>query len=256
MKTHRSSSSVSLLSLVFSLSFFAEFNHALAKLDLLRPRPIHRISVDPRTGGGQTFFDLALESYRRGGSFDPSKVFGVYIGRCYYADSPMRPVASLVVISQEDAALHGPGTNRYSRLVPLVDRDSAPDRYDNLQVKDLLPITKLASEFGEELALPVESRRETYVVGLRTPDEDSRLYRFRRADVEGHGSELHLRLECAEDQVCLSANPSLGRQTVLAFEGQSIAQCRYFKRLDPRAPASVPSKQVKVPSNTKAAAAN
>lgn len=231
---------------------------ASAGLDLLRPRPIHRISVDPRTGAGQTYFDLALEAYRRGASFDPGKVSGIYIGRCYYADSPMKPVASLVVISQDDQTLHGPGTNRYSRLVPLVDRESSANRYDKLQAKDLSQIKDLASDFSEELALPVESRRETYVVGLRTPDEDSRLYRFRRVNVDGHGSELHLRLECAEDQVCLSANSTLGRQTVLAFEGQPIAQCRYFKRIDLPSPVLrvAPSKHVKVPANTKAAAKN
>jgi hypothetical protein len=252
MKNQRFKSS--LMSLVFTLiplnAFLLAFpGAAWAKLDLLRPRPIHRISVDPRTGTGQTYFDLAMEAYRRGTSFDPDKVSGVYIGRCYYADSPMKPVASLVVVTQDDETLHGPGASRYPRLVPLVDRESAADRYDNL--KDLNHILSLASEFSEELALPVESRRETYVVGLRTPDEDSRLYRFRRVD-----SELHLRLECAEDQVCLSPNPTLGRQTVLAFEGQPIAQCRYFKRVGIRAPASVASKQTSVPVSTKPAAKN
>ncbi|MBK7893049.1 MAG: hypothetical protein IPJ84_19995 [Bdellovibrionales bacterium] len=86
-------------------------------------------------------------------------------------------------------------------------------------------VVDLALSFSSELALPVEVRRETFVVGLRTPEEDTRLYRFRRDE-----KALYIRLECAEDGVCLSANPGLGRQTVMAYEGQAIAQCQFFKR--------------------------
>jgi hypothetical protein len=223
-----------LLFVAMSFAFMLPPEFAQAELDLLRPRSLHRVNVDPRTGAGQTYFELAQSSYRRGISFNPKTLAGVYVGRCYYADSPMKAVASLVVVTKDDAAVHGPGTQDYSRIVPLVDRDSAADRFDSLKAQDLATIKGLAMGFSDELALPVESRRETLVVGLRTPEEDSRLYRFRRVKNDSRGEELHLRLECAEDQVCLSANSSLGRHTVLAFEGQAIAHCRYFKRVRPR----------------------
>lgn len=137
----------------------------------------------------------------------------------------MKPVASLVVVTKELGSRHGPLADKEVRFVPLVDRVSEPDRYDKISKKEIKAISNLALDFSHELALPVESRRETYVVGLRTPDEDRRLYRFRRNE-----KALFLRLECAEDSVCLSANASLGRQTVLATEGESVAQCHYFKR--------------------------
>lgn len=194
-------------------------------LDLLRPRTLHRISVDPRTGAGITYFDKVLESYRSAESISLKSASGVYVGRCYYTDHPMKPVASLVVVTKELGSRHGPLANDEVRFIPLVDRFAEPDRYDRISKKEIKAISNLALDFSHELALPVESRRETYVVGLRTPDEDSRLYRFRRND-----NSLFLRLECAEDSVCLNANANLGRQTVHAYEGEPIAQCHYFKR--------------------------
>jgi len=181
--------------------------------------------VDPRTGAGITYFDKVLESYRSAESISLKSASGVYVGRCYYTDHPMKPVASLVVVTKELGSRHGPLANNEVRFIPLVDRFAEPDRYDRISKKEIKAISNLALEFSHELALPVESRRETYVVGLRTPDEDSRLYRFRRND-----NSLFLRLECAEDSVCLSANANLGRQTVHAYEGEPIAHCHYFKR--------------------------
>lgn len=215
MKTH-----LVLVSFLIAIS-----SQAFGALDLLRPRALHRISVDPRTGAGITYFDKVLESYRSAESVSLKSASGVYVGRCYYTDHPMKPVASLVVVTKEPGSRHGPLAHDEVRLIPLVDRVSEPDRYDGISRKEIKAISNLALDFSHELALPVESRRETYVVGLRTPDEDSRLYRFRRNE-----NALFLRLECAEDSVCLSANSSLGRQTVHAYEGEPIAQCHYFKR--------------------------
>lgn len=223
MKTKTLRALVLLVALAFPTFFSAP--SADAAMDLLRPRSLHRISVDPRVGAGLTYFDKALEAYRKSDSVPLKSASGIYVGRCYFSDHPMKPVASLVVIQTDQFAHHGPLASGEVRFIPLVDRQSEADRYDRLSKHQIQSVYRLAEDFSDELALPVESRRETYVVGLRTPDEDSRLYRFRRSD-----KMLYLRLECAEDSVCLSANSNLGRQTVHAYEGEPIAQCQYFKR--------------------------
>lgn len=198
--------------------------NAHARLDLLRPRPLHRLSVEPQVGAGVTYFDQVVDAYRAGEGVPLRSVRGVYTGRCYYADHPMKPVAAIAVAATDDERAAGPFGSAL-RLIPLVDREASPERYDKMDTRQYRSVVDLALSFSSELALPVEQRRETFVVGLRTPDEDTRLYRFRRDK-----NALYVRLECAEDSVCLSASPSLGRQTVLAYEGQAIAQCHFFKR--------------------------
>ena len=212
--------------LFFTLSFLTlTFTvNAHARLDLLRPRPLHRLSVEPHAGAGMTYFDQVIDAYRAGEGVPLRSIRGVYAGRCYYADHPMKPVAALAVAAIDGEKAAGPlGTA--PRLIPLADRESAPERYDKMDARQYRSVVDLALSFSSELALPVEVRRETFVVGLRTPEEDTRLYRFRRDE-----KALYVRLECAEDSVCLSANPGLGRQTVMAYEGQAIAQCHFFKR--------------------------
>lgn len=198
---------------------------AHARLDLLRPRPLYRQAVEPQVGAGVTYFDQVIDAYRAGESVPLRSVRGVYAGRCYYADHPMKPVAALAIATSDTKQATGPLSSA-RRLIPLVDRDAPPDRYDQMSSRQYRAAIDLALSFSAELALPVEQRRETFVVGLRTPDEDARLYRFRRDE-----KALYVRLECAEESVCLSANSNLGRQTVLAYEGQTIVQCHFFKRL-------------------------
>lgn len=208
--------------LLLALSLIAINAHA--RLDLLRPRPLHRLSVEPQVGAGVTYFDQVVDAYRAGEGVPLRSIRGVYLGRCYYTDHPMKPVAALAIATMDGEKTAGP-LGAALRLIPLVDREASPDRYDKMDARQYRSVVDLALSFGSELALPVEQRRETFVVGLRTPDEDARLYRFRRDE-----KALYVRLECAEDSVCLSANPALGRQTVMAYEGQAIAQCHFFKR--------------------------
>ncbi len=103
-------------------TFLAVLNPALGGLDLLRPRSLHRISVDPRIGGGISYFDKVLERYRGADSVSLKSASGVYVGRCYFTDHPMKPVASVVVVTNEQKSAHGPLADGEVRFVPLVDR--------------------------------------------------------------------------------------------------------------------------------------
>jgi hypothetical protein len=153
---------------------------------------------------------------------------GWFSGRCYFADAPSTPVASLLAMEERaDLTKHGPAfagaENR--KLIPLVDRLARPDRFDRYEPRDRDVVSRVLARHADKVAFAVRSNDSLVVAGLRTENLEAREYRLRRS-----GKFLIMRLTCAEPNYCLNPKGGTGASRVLGYEGDTAAVCYYFRQ--------------------------
>ena len=207
-------------------------------LQLLLPGSLQRLPVDPLVKSGKTPYQVLQNQFDHAQTVSIRDVDGWYAGRCYYFDSPTKPVAALLAgggNGAEQKAL-GPAftSSDYKKIIPLVRPGSDPTSLDSMnapnqtetQTATRKEIQKAVAKFADVNAYPVQSNNALVVEGLRTTELESRTYEIRKAK-----KFLILRMTCAEDTYCLNYYQGVPHNRVVAESGDSNVVCYYFKKL-------------------------
>src|SRR5687767_12074653 len=123
---------------VLFLSMSSVVNAAPA-IQLLLPGSVQRLPVDPKLKQGRTPFQDLQTRFDSARGVSVREIKGWYAGRCYFSDSPTKPIAStLVVEAKADSKAHGPAfadSPEYRRIVPLVSPLAAPEYFDSINAE-------------------------------------------------------------------------------------------------------------------------
>lgn len=203
-----------------------------AENKLLVPQSLQTIPVttNPLSLPSNTQYQTLARHFSSARGVAISDVQGWTSGRCYFKDSPSVAVPGLLI---SDAVPHaktdGPVFNvsDFRHITPVVNVEAKADKFDELDAREIASINLALKTTRTANSYPVNSNDELVVAGHRTTDLESRSYRIRK-----HRKYLMLKLECAEHNYCTNIN-SWSNNRFLAYEGEAVAYCYYFKPVSP-----------------------
>lgn len=210
-----------LLIVLSSLSF--------AETKLMVPMSIQRIPVEvnPLSMPTASQYKELQKKFDRGRTVEVEELKGTYSGRCFFFDSPSRAVATALVADTDHfTRTNGPAFKGadYRHITPLFDVYARATKFDAISASDNDDNQRLLRSVRDLNAFPVRSNDELVVQGYRTTDLESRVYRLRKSD-----GYIVLKLECAEHDYCSNFSGWTSNK-FLAYEGEPIAYCYYFRK--------------------------
>lgn len=194
-------------------------------LQLLLPGSLQHLPVDPLIEKGRTPYAALHKRFTRATALSIRDLNREYPGRCYFFDSPTRPVASLLVAGAIDKKSLGPAfdSDDYRRVTPLIDTDAKPSAFDRLTPEIRAKAQEVVERDGIHNAYPVANRGSLLIEGFRTVTYQKRTYELRRTD-----RYFVLRLKCNEDTYCLNYRDGGPTNRVLNNSGETNAVCYYW----------------------------
>ena len=194
-------------------------------LQLLLPGSIQRLPVDPLVRNGVTPYHVLQKNFDRGQGAALREMRGSYPGRCYFFDSPTKPIASVLVVSNGDTKMMGPAfaADDYKKITPLIEKNAAPNRFDKLDHEAVRAIDIAVKRESDANAYPVSSNNSLVIEGMRTVDYQLRNYAIRKAK-----RFFVLRMTCEEDNYCLNHREGTLNNRVIAESGDSNVVCYYW----------------------------
>ena len=204
-----------------------------AENKMLVPQSLQRIPVttNPLSLPSKTQYQTLASHFSSARGLSLSDVNGWISGRCYFKDSPSQAVPTLLIAdSTAHSKTDGPVFNDsdFRHITPIVNTEGKAEKFDELDAAELKSIRQALPAARISNAFPVRSNEELVITGHRTTDLESRAYRLRK-----HGRFILLKLECAENSYCTNIN-SWTNNRFLAYEGEAVAYCYYFKPVGPR----------------------
>jgi hypothetical protein len=210
---------------------------AEARLRLLTNGSLARGALDSKSYHGRTPYDILQKEFESGKGVKISEVNGWYVGRCFFSDSPMQPVASLLLFSQPGSSAtsilslsskSGPRfqSSLLKTAIPLIDSEAPANTFDALSSEQIAQVRHTARGKWSSNSFAVEESASLLFDGLRTFDTEARTYELRRGE-----KYLYLRLSCAEPGFCLNDRGSGTGYKLINNEGESTTACYYFKRV-------------------------
>jgi hypothetical protein len=182
------------------------------------------IETNPLSLPSHTQYKALERKFTGGRTVEIGELKGWYTGRCFFADAPSRAVATLLAADSETFRnTNGPAfaSAEYRHITPLVDTTAVATKFDSAP-NDIAPVLKKSRALN---AFPVRQNDEMVVQGYRTRELESRVYRLRKS-----GGYLTLKLECAEHSYCSNFSGWISNK-FLAYEGEAVAYCYYFKKV-------------------------
>lgn len=198
-------------------------------IQLLLPASLQRQPVDPLLDKGRTPEHVLQKQFTQARGLSIRELNGIYPGRCYYFDSPTTPVASVLVVGENDPArlgsVLGPAFNSgdYRMITPLVAREASPNLFDKPDAELRKKIMTAVRANQSANAYPVTSNDSLVVEGMRTGQLERRTYTLRK-----NAKYFLLRMTCAEDTYCLNYRDGGPTNRVLNRGGESNAICYYW----------------------------
>ena len=211
--------------LIFSVTAQAEIRMMVTESFQRTP-----VDSDPTHIPSKTQYQVLEYKYEAAKGLEVKDVKGWYAGRCFFRDTPSHAVATLLAADNSSGLkTNGPlfQAPEYRHLTPIIDTIAVATSFDTLDTPKSSVIQKVLNDTRELNAFPVRSNEELVISGHRTADLEARAYRVRKL-----GSTLFLKLECAEVSSCSNIN-KWASNNFLAYEGDPVAYCYYFKKVRP-----------------------
>ena len=192
---------------------------------LLLPGSVQHLPVEPLVTRGRTPYATLQSQFDRAQTVSIHDLNGEYAGRCYFLDSPAKPIASLLVVGAIDKKSLGPifDSPDYRRVTPVIAPESAPSVFDEVKYQTRKQARKLVERDGIHNAYPVQNGGSLLIEGMRTAVFQKRLYRIRKSS-----RYTILRMTCDEDTYCLNYRDGVPTNRVLNHSGETNAVCYYW----------------------------
>lgn len=200
-----------------------------AKIETVFPSLTGRSSLD-HSEQTATGYEMIKNIWPGAKTLSDKSIQGWYEGRCYSRDRPNQPVASLLVVSQQDSNLHGDLKGLLSRksIVQIMNRDarsswfSSPSPAEIKRIEGLVAAEKNLSSFAYESA-----GKEFGLVADFLETETREAFRLTLRKANGR---VFTSTTCMVENRCYDQSRP-GRMLFVANDGENTQYCYYFRRI-------------------------